>query len=40
MKLPNVQMLLGHDNIATTQAYIRLAPEEAFEEYDKITGAS
>jgi len=37
-KLSNVQMLLGHSDLATTSIYINLTPEEALEEHNKIMG--
>ena len=33
ISLPTIQLLLGHENLATTGVYLRLKPKDALNEY-------
>jgi len=35
-KISSVQMLLGHNDLATTSRYIRLSPDEALKDQEKV----
>ncbi len=35
IKLPNIQMLLGHEDLSTTAIYTNLAPVEALNDYEE-----
>lgn len=34
MKLPHIQMLMGHEDLATTAIYLNLVPKEALDDYN------
>jgi len=34
--LNSIQMLLGHESIATTSIYLKINPKEALEKYEEL----